>query len=429
MVNKRQDKNRTVLKKGETQRGNGTYDFRWTDPFGKRHSVYAPTLAELRDKENEILRDSLDEIKADGRYLTVDELYARWCELKRGLQDNTFKNYKYMYETYVKPSKISRYKVVDVKKSDIKAFYNNLYDDQRLKITTLDNIQTVLHEVFAIALDDELIRKNPTDKALQELKKAHKGDSEKRQSLTIKQEQILLDYLKRTPQYNHWYPIFQVMVATGMRVGEATGLRWCDIDLEDEIIDINHTLVYFSHEKKGGCYFAVHPIPKTKAGIRKIPMQPCVKGAFIMEKARQEELGLSCKSKIDGYTDFIFINRNEEVQHNGTLNKAIRRIIRDCNDEILLKNPDADSSELLPHFSCHSLRHTFTTRLCEADVNPKTIMYLLGHSSIEVTMDIYADCTKEMAYKALDTIQDFYATYAKPYAKQNNDGVELCREA
>ena len=83
------------------------------------------------------------------------------------------------------------------------------------------------------------------------------------------------------------------------------------------------------------------------------------------------------KDKKDGikaearYTDFIFLNRFGQPQHQATLNKAIRRIIRDCNDEQLLK--DENAKILLPHFSCHSLRHTFTTRMCEAGVNVKVI--------------------------------------------------------
>ena len=81
-------------------------------------------------------------------------------------------------------------------------------------------------------------------------------------------------------------------------------------------------------------------------------------------------------------------------QHKITLNKAIRRIIRDCNDEQLLKDENAEV--LLPHFSCHSLRHTFTTRMCEAGVNVKVIQDALGHKDISTTLNIYTDVTKEL---------------------------------
>ena len=125
---------------------------------------------------------------------------------------------------------------------------------------------------------------------------------------------------------------------------------------------------------------------------------------FEHEKQKQEDLGLHCEVTIDGYTDFIFINRFGQVQHQATLNKAIRRIIRDCNDEQFLHSDEPDV--LLPHFSCHSLRHTFTTRMCEAGVNIKVIQDALGHSDISTTLNIYADVTKEMKaeeFKGLDS--------------------------
>ena len=125
---------------------------------------------------------------------------------------------------------------------------------------------------------------------------------------------------------------------------------------------------------------------------------------FEHEKQKQEDLGLHCEVTIDGYTDFIFINRFGQAQHQATLNKAIRRIIRDCNDEQFLYSDEPDV--LLPHFSCHSLRHTFTTRMCEAGVNIKVIQDALGHSDISTTLNIYADVTKEMKaeeFKGLDS--------------------------
>ena len=85
-----------------------------------------------------------------------------------------------------------------------------------------------------------------------------------------------------------------------------------------------------------------------------------VKAAFLEEKQLQEAFGIHCKVTIDGYTDFIFVNRFGAAQHQGTLNKALRRIIRDCNEEQLKKT--GKEPVLLPRFSCHSLRHTFTTR-------------------------------------------------------------------
>lgn len=111
-----------------------------------------------------------------------------------------------------------------------------------------------------------------------------------------------------------------------------------------------------------------------------------VRGAFEIEKQKQKDLGIRCEVTIDGHTDFSFINRFGQVQDQATLNKAIRRIIRDCNDEQFLN--DDEPEVLLPHFSCHSLRHTFTTRMCEAGVNIKVIQDTLGYTDISSMLNI-----------------------------------------
>lgn len=406
-VNKRKDKDRIVLRKGESQRKDGNYDYRWTTRDGKRHSVYAKTLEELRAKEEEILRDKCDGIKTEARYVTINDVFEVWKQLKRGLKDNTFQNYKYMYEQFVKPD-FGNTRVSQLKKSDVKRFYNMLADERALKVSTIDSIHTVLHQVLDMAVDDAYLRNNPSDNVLKELKQAHNFDTEKRKALTVAEQELFLDFLRRNHQYNHWYPIFAVMVGTGLRVGELTGLRWCDIDLKENLIDVNHTLVYYNHAENG-CYFNINT-PKTKAGVRNVPMLEFVKQAFIEERKYQMANGIRCNVKIDGYTDFIFVNRFGAAQHQGTLNKALRRIIRDCNDEVLERNEE--NPVLLPRFSCHSLRHTFTTRMCEAGVNIKVIQDALGHSDISTTLNIYADVTKELKKKEFEGLEEVFKSGA-----------------
>lgn len=404
---KRKDKDRIVLRTGEGQRPNGTYEYRWTDKTGKRRRVYAKTLEELRDKEKEIEKDKSDGIKAEARYVTVNELFDLWKQIKRGLKDNTFQNYQYMYNTFVRPE-FGKKRISTLKKTDVKRFYNYLADERGLQASTIDSIHTVPHQVLDMAVDDSYIRNNPSNNVLKELKQSHVFKTEKRKALTRPQQDLLLDFLQRNHTYNHWYPIFAVMLGTGLRVGEATGLRWCDIDLDKGMVDVNHTLVYYCHRhevEKNGCYFNVNT-PKTETSVRQVPMMDFVKEAFLKEKEYQEAMGVECKATVDGYTDFIFVNRLGNVQHQGTLNKAIRRIIRDCNDEVLMKGEDAPV--LLPHFSCHTLRHTFTTRMCEAGVNVKVIQDTLGHADIATTLNIYADVTKELKQTEFIGLDEFF---------------------
>ena len=400
-VKRRLDKNRVTLRKGECYRSDGRYSFRWCTRDGKRHYIYAKTLDELRRKEMELTVDQFDGIRTDKQHTTVNDVFELWCELKRGLKDNTFQNYKYMYNNFVRNG-FGKLRVSNVKKSDVKKFYNTLADEKILKIATIDTVHNILHQVFALAVDDNYIRQNPTENMLRELKQSHGFQVTKRKALTVPEQELFIHFLKTNAKYKHWYPVFAVMLGTGMRVGEIVGLRWCDVDFEKNLIDVNHTLVYYNKGDNNGCSFAINT-PKTKAGSRTIPILETVKEAFLLEKAYQEEVGLSCNAKVDGYTDFIFINRFGNTQHQGTLNKAIRRIIRDCNDAVLLKATD-DNPVLLPPFSCHSLRHTFTTRLCEEDVNVKVMQSVLGHADFSTTMDIYTDVTNDLKQKAFSAL-------------------------
>lgn len=404
-IERRKDNKNRVLKEGEYQRICGTYEYKWRDKRGNRHSISAVTLEELREKEIDVLRDVLDGVKADKNNLTINDLYNSWIQLKRGLKDNTFSNYKYMYTQFVEPD-FGKNKLVDLKRSDVRGFYNFLAEERHIQVNTIDSIHTVLHQVLELGVEDDYLRYNPSDNALKELKKARNFETKRRRALTVPEQELFESFLSKQGQYHRWYPIFIIMLYTGMRVGEITGLRWCDIDLEDETISVNHTLVYYDKRDEERCTFSINTT-KTKAGDRTIPMLPKVKDAFLMEKEYQEECGLRSKAVVDGYRDFIFVNRFGNVQHQGTLNKALRRIIRDCNYDVL----DRDHSEdvtILPKFSNHSLRHTFTTRMCEAGVNIKAMQSILGHADAETTLDIYAEATKDLKKAELISFEKFF---------------------
>ncbi len=404
-IERRKDNKNRVLKEGEYQRSCGTYEFKWRDKRGNRHSISAVTLEELREKEIDVLRDIMDGVRVDKNNLTINDLYKSWIQVKRGLKDNTFSNYKYMYEMFVEPD-FGKSKLIDLKRSDIRGFYNYLADERNVKVNTIDSIHTVLHQVLELGVEDDYLRYNPADNALKELKKARNIESEKRRALTIPEQDLFEKYLSKQGQYHRWYPIFIIMLYTGMRVGEITGLRWEDIDLEEETISVNHTLVYFDKRNEERCTFAINST-KTKAGERIIPMLPKVKNAFLMEKQYQEELGLKSKAVVDGYRGFIFVNRFGNVQHQGTLNKALRRIIRDCNYDVLDRDHSGEAI-ILPKFSNHSLRHTFTTRMCEAGVNIKAMQSILGHADAETTLDIYAEATKDLKKSELISFEKFF---------------------
>ena len=211
---------------------------------------------------------------------------------------------------------------------------------------------------------------------------------------------LLRGYEPREKPDERFYDVMRELSSIGNNINQlavkANALGFVDAPQLKKEAERWHTLVYYDHRTEGskkGCYFNVNTT-KTPAGMRQVPMLEFVKEAFLMEKERQELLGLHCEATVDGYTDFIFVNRFGQPQHQATLNKAIRRIIRNCNDKQFLESENPEV--LLPHFSCHSLRHTFTTRMCEAGVNVKVIQDALGHKDVSTTLNIYTDVTKEL---------------------------------
>lgn len=403
MSDKRKDSSGKVLKTGESERKQGGYQYRYTTR-GKRQYIYASTLNELREKEMNIQRDIFDGMRLDGKNLTVNHIYDNWVQIKRGLKDNTFQNYKYLYEMFVRPD-FGTMRLETIHKSDVIRFYNYLAENRGLMLSTIESVHTVLHQVLELAADDGYIRKNPSDNVLKILKQAHCFTSEKVHSLTVAEQNLFINYLMNSRVYGHWYPIFAFMLGTGLRVGEVTGLRWEDVDLTNNTVSVNHTLVYYNHAE-GGCYFGINT-PKTKAGCRTVPMLESVKQALFLEAKYQQMMGLNSQAVVDGYRNFIFVNRFGGVMHQGTLNRALDRIIRDCNLDILEQSEDTEGLTLLPNFSCHSLRHTFATRLCESGANIKFIQSVLGHADISTTMDIYAEATEEFKKAQMSGVEDF----------------------
>lgn len=402
---RRYDKKHRVLQKGESERGDGRYEYRWTDYMGKRHFIYARDLDDLRIKEQKIELNKLEGIKDPPMGLTVESLYETWRKLKRGIKESTRSGYIYVFESFIKPS-FGKKRVVQVKRSDVRAFYISLLEERGVSLATVDNVHNVLQQVFQYAVDDDILRKNPCDRVLKEIKTSYgylKGP--KKKALSVRQEMNFLEFLYKNARYQHWFPVFFVMANTGLRVGELTGLRWQDVDFEEGVIDVNHTLAYFDHKDGKGFYFSVGS-PKTENGYRKVVMTQAVKAAFVMEKKYQELANLKSVDEIDGYDDFIFINRFGHVQHQGSLNKAIRRIIRDYNVASASKgNTDPDS--MLPHFTCHVLRHTFATRMIESGASIKFVQESMGHSEIQTTMDIYVTVTDEYKHKEIKPFEDY----------------------
>lgn len=405
MAKARKDNKGRALRKGESQRTDNTYVYTYTDPFKKRRFVYAKDLQTLREKQEKLKREQLDGLNSYvGGNATLNFVFDRYMSTKYELRKTTRSNYIYMYNRFVKDS-FGKRLIAEIKYSDVKYFYLHLLTKEGLQANTVDTIHTILHPTFQLAVRDDIIRKNPSDGVMAEIKKKAGKNKGVRHALTIQQQRAFLNYIANEPVFEHWLPLFTVLLGTGCRIGEVIGLRWQDIDYENRIININHSVVYYAVAEASTrkTIFQVS-FPKTEAGIRDVPMMDEVYEALQLEYEYQKENGFN-STTIDGMTGFIFCNRFGNVHNPQTVNRTIKRILENYNaEEVLKAKKEKREPVILPNFSCHHLRHTFCTRLCENESNLKVIQAVMGHANIETTMDIYAEATAEKKKEAIENL-------------------------
>lgn len=404
MAKTRKDLRGRSLRKGEVQRASDKrYMYTYTDPLGRRKFIYANDLTQLREKEEKLLKDQLDglDIYVAGK-ATLNETFDRYISTKYNLRESTRSSYLYTYDHYVRDT-FGLKRIAEIKYSDVLQFYYHLLNQQGISLGTLDSVHCLLHPTFQLAVRDEIIRKNPTDGVMKEISRESGKNRGIRHALTIEQQRCFMEYIANHPIYYHWWPMFTILLGTGCRIGEAFGLRWKDLDFEKRIISINHSLVYYPANGSNKCVLRVS-LPKTDAGIRTIPMLDIVKDAFEMLYEEQKENGFN-ETEIDGMTGFIFCNRFGSVPNPQTVNHTIKRIANNYNaDEVVRAKKEHRDPIILPNFSCHHLRHTFCTRLCENERNLKVIQSIMGHKNIETTLDIYAEATEKKKQESFENL-------------------------
>ncbi len=394
MARVRKDTKGRVLHKGETyNKSRQGYVYTYTDSFGKRRFIYARDLGELREKEKQTKKDELDGIsvyalsQSDFNYV-----FDRYIATKSELRSSTRSNYIYNYNRYVRKG-FGKKKISEIRYSDVIFFYNALLQ-KGLAMSTVEIVHGLLHPTFQMAVRDNIIRNNPSDNVMAELKKKQKGRPEPRRALTYEQQRAFLDFLDRL-EYIRWKPMFTVMFGTGVRVGELIALRWDDVDFDDNKLSIRHDITYcprVEHDSK--CEYKIDN-PKTEAGKRDIPLLDKVKEAFLAEKAYQEETGNHCVMELGGFSGFIFCNRFGNFHNQASINREIKRIVNDHNArEQVNARREGRQPLMIPSFSCHITRHTFCTRLCENETNIKVIQTIMGHKDIQTTLDIYAEVSE-----------------------------------
>jgi integrase len=401
----RKDVRGRVLHRGESYiKKKSLFCFYYTDLWGKRKFLYAKDLAELRKKEEELERNRLDRLETyPVANPDLNYVYDRYFANKQGLRSSTKGNYTYTYDHYVRNG-FGKKKISEIRYSDVLTFYNGLLKTG-LQIGMVASIHRLIHPALDLAVRDNVLKSNPSNGVMTEVKK-HAAPPKPRHALTLETQRIFLKELDN-PEYEGYKNFFVVMFGTGVRVGELIGLRWCDVDFDKSVININHAISYYRRvESNGRAEFRVS-LPKTMAGIRTIPMLDKVKEALLKEKQDQDKSGHYPIVEIDGMSGFIFCNKYRMLHNHNSLDRFIRKVVDHYNLKEIKEAEEANREPvILPRFSCHITRHSFCTRLCENDVNIKVVQSTMGHKRIQTTLDVYTDVTESKKMEVFELLNN-----------------------
>lgn len=396
MVNKRDNRNRRLFE-GESQDKNGRYVYRYTNPLGKRKAVYSWRLTEsdttpkgkkkdlsLREKEKRVQKDLNDQILPDAGNITVSQLIHRYIGQKRGVRHNTMANYKYV-ENVLAKEEFGQRKISEIKPSDAKLFLIKLQDDGK-GYSAIHTIRGVLRPAFQMAFDDDLIRRNPFDF---QLATVVVNDSVTREAITRKQERLFLEFIQNDRHFSKYYEGIYILFHTGLRISEFVGLTLSDIDFENKTINVDHQL-----QRKRDMEYIIEDT-KTNAGKRQIPMSDDVGECFKKIIANRKKPKV--EPMIDGKTGFLYLDKNGMPMVALHWEKYFKHIREKYNSIY---------KEELPLITPHVCRHTFCSNMAKSGMNPKTLQYIMGHSDIGVTLNVYTHTGFEDAREEMKRLED-----------------------
>lgn len=363
------------LGKGISQRKDGRYQARFTDRFGKRRCVYGITLKEVKNALMSEVVDNYSKNNVVDSNMTLDQWYEKWMRVYKEpvLKPSTIRIYIRTYHCYIKPV-LGRLPLSSITKLMVTDLLNGL--GKRLHKSTVNNIRTVLCDLFSYAMDNDLCTKNPA-KGIKII------GTDRRKIVTLSREDQRDFFFMAKGCF--YYNLYIVAVNTGLRSGELRSLTLDDIDFENNTINVTKTLTYFRKSSKDDFLGYKISIPKTKSSIRTVPMNSICRKA-IEDQVQQ----LNTLPPIDYDSDvlgkLLFVTRNNRPLMDEVLGSSIRTVRNNVN-----KIRASQNQPLMPKFSAHTFRHTFATRCFEAGIPPKTVQSYLGHTNIQMTMDIYTE--------------------------------------
>ncbi len=391
---KRKDKRGRTLLKGEEQLKDGRYAFRYRDKYGQRQTYYSWKLVPndpipKGKKSKESIREFVEQLTID-KVKGIDTfsskavtLNARWdLYLKQKyLKESTTSNYIYLWSKYVENT-LGELKLSDINSSVVMDYYLKLYNVNCLSLSSVKSIHNLIHPVLDICVEDDLINRNYSTRAMKEIKKiAEKKEQnktnyiaadnkyeEERIVLSKEQESAFLDFIFKDKRCRKWRNLLVVLLKTGMRIGEACALTISDIDFQNGVLYISRNVQYRKIDGKCRLYVST---TKTIAGQRSFPIY-CDLLSFALkdEISKHNDSG----AEINGVSGWIFRNRyGSKPLTESNCNEGLKRVFSYYNASV------EDKKLEIHNFSCHKFRHTFISTCAMNNVPERIIKLISGH--------------------------------------------------
>lgn len=348
------------FRRKKDKNGNETGRLEYRFMIGRdRYSVTGSSVGECRRLEQE-KRDYIAEhsyIRNDR--ITVKQYFEEWMQAKVGtVKESTLYTERKQFVPVLK--RIGGRRVCELERRQIVALQSDLTED--LSTYTANHCIMLLRSLLKAAVIDDIISKNPCD-GIKPLKRTEqKARDTIHRALTQEEQRVFFDEIA-----GDWYEeLFRFLIQTGVRIGEAGALKWSDIDYKRNCIHIRRTV---TKTAKG---HIIGKDTKSAAGMRDIPMTEDIRETLRRQREKvQAVLGI----RAAGVDSPVFLSMNGCLVHSVNMNGALNRICRRMG---------------LERFTVHAFRDTFATRAIEQGMTPQTLKTILGHSSLAMTMDLYA---------------------------------------
>ncbi len=388
------------LPKGISKRADGRYQGRFTFQ-GERFTLYDRDIKTLQKKMADARYEMEHGIYMNAQHMSLNSFFETWLsEIKENtVKANTISVYMEIYKIHIAPT-LGKLQVSSINKLMVQRLLNNM-SKNGLSANTLAKTKAILYSIFKEAMENRMISYNPCENI------TIRRDKTERRVLSWQEQQVFLETIRGS----RYETLCILGLSTGLRIGELSGLRWSDINFEDKTLTVERTYIYL-HDVKNHQMKDVFHSPKTKNSCRTIRLLDSTIHQLLQHKAKQEKektaMGEAWCPVEDG-EDLVFTTKTGGPVRGLNVAETLNNYVKKINKREELQAA-REQREPVPfeRITPHTLRHTFATRAFESGIPPKVVQQILGHSSLEMTMDLYTHVTEDVQSREIQKLAVFF---------------------